>query len=213
VAHAAFLRAKARELRASRRLTIDEIAERLALSRSTVYHWVRDMPPVPAGPPQTAAQQEGTRAMQRKYRLLRETAYADALSEFETLSEDPTFRDFVCLYLAEGYKRSRNHVALGNSDSAVVVLANEWITRLSRNPVTYWLQYHADQDLEALAGHWGEQLRIEPTAVRFQRKSNSGQLSGRTWRSEYGVLTVRACDTILRARLGAWMDRLRSSWL
>ena len=44
MAHPAYLREKARVLRAQRKLTIDELAERLALSRSTVYYWVRDMP-------------------------------------------------------------------------------------------------------------------------------------------------------------------------
>jgi excisionase family DNA binding protein len=31
-------------MRVERKLTIDELAERLALSRSTVYYWARDLP-------------------------------------------------------------------------------------------------------------------------------------------------------------------------
>jgi excisionase family DNA binding protein len=31
-------------MRIERKLTIDELAERLGLSRSTVYYWVRDLP-------------------------------------------------------------------------------------------------------------------------------------------------------------------------
>jgi predicted transcriptional regulator len=31
-------------MRIERQLTIDELAERLALSRSTIYYWVRDLP-------------------------------------------------------------------------------------------------------------------------------------------------------------------------
>ena len=44
MSHPAYIRAKARELRIERRLTIDEIAERLALPRGTIYYWVRDLP-------------------------------------------------------------------------------------------------------------------------------------------------------------------------
>jgi hypothetical protein len=44
IAHAAYLREKARSMRIERQFTIDELAERLALSRSTVYYWVRDLP-------------------------------------------------------------------------------------------------------------------------------------------------------------------------
>src|SRR3954454_13682233 len=73
--HPPYLRAKAREMRVERRMTIDEIAERLALSRTTVFHWVRDLPI--ARDPVVAArvQRQATRAMQAKYRLAREAAY------------------------------------------------------------------------------------------------------------------------------------------
>ena len=83
------------------------------------------------------------------------------------------------MYIGEGYKRSRNRVSIGNSDPAVVRLANSWIRRFAR----------------------------------FQRKSNSGQLKGRNWRSRHGVLTVCANDTYLRARLQAWIDCVQAAWL
>jgi transposase len=60
MSHPPYLRAKARELRTERRLTIDEIAERLALSRTTIYHWVRDLAPIErSGRPATAGQLKG----------------------------------------------------------------------------------------------------------------------------------------------------------
>ncbi len=144
---------------------------------------------------------------------LREEAYAEGAAGFAALVKEPTFRDFVCLYIAEGYKRSRNTVSLGNSDAAVILLADRWIRRFSRNPVTYKVQYHADQRFDALAAYWGGQLRVPADTIRFQRKSNSGQLETRTWRSKYGVLTVDAHDTMFRARLEAWMDCLRDDWV
>lgn len=147
--------------------------------------------------------------MQRKYRLLRETAYAQGEAEFEQLAADPCFRDFVCLYIAEGYKRSRNQVALANSDPAVLVIANQWITRYARNKTTYGLQYHADQDPDFLRRFWSMELAIPLNAIYLQRKSNSGKLNGRNWRSRHGVLSIRTSDALFRARLGAWMDCLK----
>jgi hypothetical protein len=94
-----------------------------------------------------------------------------------------------------------------------VVLCNAWISRLATGKLDYAVQYHADQDLDELRRFWGAQLDIRPEQVRMQRKSNSSQLAGRTWRSGHGVLTVRACDTLLRAKLQGWLDRLRESWL
>ena len=80
-------------------------------------------------------------------------------------------------------------------------------------PIKYSIQYHADQDVHQLRDFWGRFLRIESDRIRLQRKSNSNQLAGRTWRSVHGVLTVRVCDTLLRAKLQGWLDRLRESWL
>jgi hypothetical protein len=44
MAYPPYIREKARSLRVERRLSIDEIAERLALPRTTIYYWVSDLP-------------------------------------------------------------------------------------------------------------------------------------------------------------------------
>lgn len=215
MSHPSYLREKARTLRAERRLTIDEIAERLALSRSTIYYWVKDMP-IPGSGAGTgfssAAQRKGTRAMKRKYRLLREAAYREGVESYAGLAEDPTFRDFVCLYIGEGSKRDRNRVALANSDPIVILHATRWMRRLSERPLMFWLQFHADQQPAELVRFWSGLLDTPSDTVRLLRKSNSNQLTGRTWRSRYGVLSVAIMDTYLRARLQAWMDLTRRSW-
>jgi predicted DNA-binding transcriptional regulator AlpA len=215
MAHPAYLREKAQKMRREGQFTVDELAERLGLSRSTIYYWVRDIPI--ARKPNTGfpgrAQRLGTRAMQAKYLRLREIAYRKGQHNFHGLSQDPTFRDFVCLYIGEGYKRDRNSVALGNSDPGVIDLAYKWIRAFSRNPVTLALQYHADQNPAMLVEFWSDRLKIEPRLIRFQRKSNSGQLTGRVWRSKFGVVSVNAADTHLRSMLQAWMDQMQRQWL
>jgi hypothetical protein len=212
MAYPAYVREKARRLRREQRLTIDELASCLALSRTTVYTWVRDLPIERSGR-QNRGQRLGNAAMQAKYRRLREEAYAEGRRTFAALAEDPLFRDFVTLYIAEGYKRNRNRVSLCNADPAVVVLADAWLARLSTRPRFYSLQHHADQDIDELRAFRAEALAIDPARVRFQRKSNSAQLAHRRWRSRHGVLTVGVHDTLLRARLQAWMDSARGEWL
>jgi hypothetical protein len=196
-------------------MTIDELAECLALPRTTIYYWVRDLPISRKSNAEwpESARMAGARAMQKKYRLLREAAYAEGRATFDVLAQDPTFRDFVNLYIAEGYKRNRNCVSLANSDPAVVTIAIHWMRRLGSKRIACSIQYHADQDLGELRTFWGGCLGIEPNAIRLLRKSNSNQLSGTRWRSRYGVLTVTSNDTNLRARLQAWMDYLREQWL
>jgi hypothetical protein len=215
MAHPDYLRAKARQLRVERRLTIDQLAERLALSRSTIYYWVRDLPIPGSGPGgewPRSAQRKGTRAMQRKYRLLREAAYRDGAESYAELVQEPTFRDFVCLYIAEGYKRSPNTVSICNSDPQVMRLVDRWICRLAGRPVDYVVTYQPDQSPEQLKAFWSDCLGVSSGAIRCIRKSNSGRLSGRVWRCRYGVLAIASHDTYFRARLGAWVDAITREW-
>jgi AcrR family transcriptional regulator len=212
VAYPAYVREKARKLRVEKHFSIDEIAARLALPRTTVYYWLRD---VPLGRPRraNAGQRKGTRSMQRKYAVRRAAAYLQGRIEFAQLIEEATFREFICLYMAEGYKRSRNTVAVCNSDPMIIALCARWVRRFARNPVRYSIQYHADQNLDELREFWAKALGVTPDEILLQRKSNSGHLSGRVWRSKYGVLSVFSNDTLFRARLEAWIHSLQDEWL
>ena len=212
MAHPKYLREKARSLRVEKKLTIDELADQLALSRTTIYYWVRDLPVPRSEERASAARRKASLAARAKFRRLREAAYERGQQEFESLLLEPTFRDFVCLYLAEGSKKCRNTVAICNSDPAIVRLGNQWICRLAANPVSYSIQYHADHKLDELVEFWGDYLGIDPGTIRLQRKSNSNGLKSRNWRSDHGVLTVTSSDTYLKARIYAWMDLLRASW-
>jgi hypothetical protein len=209
MAYPAYLRERARELRIKNALSIDELAERLALPKTTVYYWVKDLP---LGRKPRWSGTRGNLATQEKWRLLREAAYEQGRTEYERLVVLPTFRDFVVLYIAEGYKRDRNCVSIANSDERVVVVAARWFQKLSTKRLEYGVQYHADQDLGGLRAYWADVLGIEGSLIMVWRKSNSGQLTGRVWRSEHGVMTVRVWDTLLRARIQAWIDRVREDW-
>lgn len=211
MSHPDYIRQKAVRMRLEKKLTIDQISERLAISRTTVFYWVRKLP-IPETERQSKRRLAASRANSERAKRKREEAYRQGLEEFEELVKDPTFRDFICIYLGEGSKRSRNTVAVCNSDPTIVKLANDWILRLGANKVRYSVQYHADQDVRELQQFWGRTLGVKPDQINLQRKSNSNRLTGRTWRSVHGVLTVSMGDTQLRARLQAWMDLIRAEW-
>lgn len=219
MAYPDYIREKARQMRSERRMALTEIAERLAIPKTTVWHWIRDIEiPRPAPrpfmtPKRAAARRRGNEAMRAKYKALRDAAYREGWDEFPDLIREPTFRDFLCLYVAEGYKRNRNTVAIGNSDPNVLRVADHWIRRFSRRKILYSVQYHADQDPDYLRRFWSLDLGFDPANFRYQRKSNSSQLKKRTWRSKWGVLTITTNDTMLRARLQAWLDRLHEGWV
>jgi hypothetical protein len=211
MAYPPYLRARARELRTEKHLSLDEIAERLALPKTTVYYWIKDLP-LGRERRWSPGQRKGNEAMREKWRLKREAAYAEGLEEYDSLLQLPTFRDFVALYIAEGYKRSRNEVSLCNSDPGIVALAAGWMRLLSLKSLRVHVQHHADQEPAELQAFWSELLGLATVDIRCFRKSNSGQLRMRIWRCAHGVATVAVYDTLLRARLQAWIDSIHGEW-
>lgn len=208
-----YLREKARALRLQQRLSLDEIVERLALPRTTVFHWIKDiLLQRPRADYATPARERAWAAQSERYRLRREAAYARGVEEYSELVLRPTFVDFVVLYIAEGYKRNRNSVVICNSDPAVMVLSARWLRELTDRPLDFSIAYHVDQDLDELRRFWSELLVFDPERLRLKCKSNSNQLTGRAWRSTHGVLAVTVSDTMLRARLQAWIDLTKTRW-
>ena len=205
------LREKAIALRTEKQMTLDDIIERLALPRTTVYEWIKDIP-IPFTEKQSEAQRKKAELIRVKYAALRDEAYQQGLAEAPELLKDLSFWDFVVLYMAEGSKRQRNTVAFVNSDAKMVKLANKWITQFSRNKIEYFIQCHIDHDEDELREYWAKMLNISSELIKVRRRSNSNQLSGRQFRSQYGLLTVRTGDTYFHSRLKAWIDYVKAEW-
>jgi hypothetical protein len=91
-------------------------------------------------------------------------------------------------------------------------MATAWLRTLTAKSLEYGVQYHADQDHNELREFWGSALAIDGSTISLRRKSNSGELKGRQWRCAHGVMSIRTYDTLLRARLQAWIDRIREDW-
>src|SRR6185369_9441297 len=122
------LRDKAIELRTQHNMTLDDIVERLTLPGTTLYSWIKDVP-TPRSDKQSDAQRARAAQVKLKYALLREAAYQEGVALAPELLKDPTFRDFVVLYMAEGTKRQRNKLGFVNSDARMVKLAHSWLKR------------------------------------------------------------------------------------
>lgn len=232
----------ARSLRVERRLTVDELAERMALPRSTIYYWVRDLPlredPGGAPPPlsgaalrpgelaprSASAEPLAREAPAESSREQSEAAYREGLESFEELTAQPTFSDFLCIYVLAGERRERSRVALTNSDPAVMRLASRWLRRLTDRALSLSLQCSPGHSLGELQRFWGEIVGAEPEAIRPRRRrggagydagsaGSGGRRAGdETSEGRHGVLTVAVEDMLLRVRLQAWTQRTRESW-
>src|SRR6266487_4621846 len=97
------LRDKAIELRTQHNMTLEDIVERLSLPKTTIYYWIKDLP-IPRTEKQSDAQRARAAQVKQKYTLLREVAYEEGVALAPELLKDPTFRDFVVLYIPEAAK-------------------------------------------------------------------------------------------------------------
>ena len=216
MAYPTYLREKARELRIKRKLSLLEIAERLALPKTTVFYWIRDLPDPEIkhrdSPARARARAKGSRGWSPTTSAARRRV-SKRMGGVPELCLEPTFRDFVCMYIGEGYKRNRNVVSLGNSDPRVVRLADQWIRRLSRNRLAYSVQYHADQDpMTCVASGARRLVWIQHQSVSSANPTATDSRPG-LGGPRYGVLDRVVRRHLLRARLQAWMDRTEEQWL
>jgi len=206
------LREKARVLRQGG-ATLPEICERLALNKSTVYGWIKDIP-IPPTAKQSEQRRKAAQAIRQKHEAQRQKWYNEGQAEAVELLRNSQIRDFVVLYAAEGYKRNRNHVSICNSNPGIVQIAHICIRQLTNNiHIRYQLQCHVDNDVAELKRYWAKLLGIGEQQITVSRKSNAGSLRGRQWRSQYGVLTIDVGDTQLRCKIQAWLDYLQQEWL
>ena len=221
--HPAGLKEEAVHLRTTQGLSIGEIAEALGVSKGTVHYWVKGAATggevsaerqAVRAERRKAAQRAGTASMQAKYAALRQLAYEQGRSAAQELLADQQIRDFVILYLAEGFRKTRNEVSLGNSNPHIIRFAHECMKRLAANRHFYYsFQYHADQNPDELKLFWASYLGINPQQITAVRKTNSGHLKGRRFACEYGVFRVQVADTQFRSRLQALMDALEQQWV
>lgn len=203
---------KALQLYLEDELTVTEIADTMDIPRGTVAGWLKSY----TGKNRSEGHKRKSRAMKEKYKLLRDEAYAEGLQQAPELLSDPKFRDFVAMYIGEGFKKTINDVAIVNSNPDIMLMAQHFMIKLSNpdNTIEYNIQLHIDQDEAAIKAFWGSYLNIDPAKIRTSRVSTTDQsTTRRKFNSKYGVLTIRVGDTYFRQRLEAWMNYLRKLWL
>jgi hypothetical protein len=114
MAYPAYLRERASELRVTKKLSLDEIAERLALPKTTVHYWIKDLP-LGRERRWSKGQRKGNAKMQANFRRRREAAYAKGVAEFDELAELPTFRGVELLRYRRSWSASCRSRIAGSS--------------------------------------------------------------------------------------------------
>jgi transposase-like protein len=215
------LREEAVRLRRSEGLSLNELAARLQVARTTIYYWVKN---VSSGAPtaeiqmqrsesQKANQRLAAVANQAKHAARRKENYDLMREKASEVLQDLEIRDFVVLYLAEGYRKDKNAVGLSNSNPNIIAFTHNCLKRLATNKHFYYsFQYHADQNPDELQLFWASYLGIDAQQIHPIPKTNSGHLKGRRFACEYGIFQIKLGDTRFRAELQALMDAVQEEW-
>jgi hypothetical protein len=140
------------------------------------------------------------------------TAYDQALRSYDEMTAQPTFRDFIGVYIAVGCKRDRRRVAIASADPDVIRLAHRWIGLLSDVSPSLTVRYTREPSREELRRFWSEVVRERLESIRARRAFAEDRQEDWGVRPLNGVLTISVDDSALRARLQAWMRLTRESW-
>lgn len=201
---------EARRLRAEEEMSLDEITSRLGVKRTTAYGWIRDIP-LQRIPDRKAHALVASKAMSEKYSRLRTDAYTQAANEAEQRMKDKLFRDFVVLYLAEGYRKTRFRLAVANTDPDILILAYRFMRELSSKTFCFHLLCHREVDRPAAIMFWANALGIEPTRIQVFGKSARASVR-KIAAAVHGVMSIRVNDACAREKMQAFLDWLKHEW-
>lgn len=146
-------REEARRLRAEGK-TLQQIADLLGVSKSSVSVWVRDVPFTPSKR-RYGAQRRRHPFHERKLREIEECD-AEGIRRLGTLDEDAFLAAGVALYAGEGAK-TEGAVKLANTDSKIVAFFCTWLRRffeVDESRLRVRLYLHEGLDLDQAEVFW-----------------------------------------------------------
>jgi hypothetical protein len=105
------------------------------------------------------------------------------------------------LYWGEGNKAHKNAVRLGNSDSALLNMYIQFLTKLcgvKKSSLKFQLQVFSDIDLDVALNYWCKALKVKKTQFFKPVVTISGSLGTYRKKNRYGVATIYFGNTKLR---------------
>ena len=144
---------QARLLRADG-MILQDIAQQLGVSKSSVSLWVRDVDFVPR--PHVSARRREPNALQRRKQAEIDELLAEGVARIGKLSDREFLVAGATLYAGEGAKRD-GVIAFANSDPRMVTLFCRWLRRffdIDESRLRVCLYLHEGLDLESAVSFW-----------------------------------------------------------
>lgn len=195
------LQEQARVLRAQN-LTLQQIATRLGISKSSVSLWVRDVPFTPSkrrhGPRLRPHPQQLAKAQQI------EESNVQGLATIGQLNEAAFLVAGVALYAGEGSKRDHS-VGFANSDPAMIRLRCAWLRRffeIDESRLRMRVYLHQGLDLEVAEEFWSTLTAISRTQFHAPYRAIADPSIRRTKHENGCATVVYSCTKTHRAIMG-----------
>ncbi|MBV9043080.1 MAG: hypothetical protein JOZ68_18950 [Acidimicrobiia bacterium] len=202
--------AKARQLRA-KGLTMDEIAVKLGVSKSSVSLWARDVPFQPRLL-KTKARRRGPNPLQRRKQEEIECLRVQGVAWVGRLTEKEFLVAGAALYAGEGAK-TQAQVGFSNSDPRLVAFFCAWLRKffaVDESRLRVRLYLHRGLDLDGATAFWSEVTAI-PTPQFTAPYRADPDPSIRRAKHPLGYATVvYCCSRTHRAVMGV-VDALLTS--
>lgn len=208
-------RKQARNLR-RRGWSMNEIASKLDVAKSTVSYWVRDVNITPSQK-QHLSQKGHTRSLiekRRSTRLHREDkkralAKNRARKEVPPLTKQDLFLIGSALYWAEGRKTNRGIVSISNGDPRLIQISMRFFSQICEVPKHRFrghIHIHPHLDPEKAKRYWAKMSGIPEH--QFYKTYNKPNISSKNKKDTlpYGTLSIIVCDTQLFLRIQGWIE-------
>ena len=161
-------------LRVKEELSYSEIQKRLAIPKSTLSYWLKDMPLSKERVSYLRAKgrknaeakiEEYRNSMQVKREKEDYRIYKRYIKKLEKIidSENIFFIAGLMIYLGEGDKKNRNRVNLANTDVEIIKFFLKWVIHffdVSKKDVRIQLHLYENMEIEEQQCFWVEELGI-----------------------------------------------------
>ncbi|MBI4992460.1 MAG: hypothetical protein HZB99_04565 [Candidatus Harrisonbacteria bacterium] len=207
----------AKELR-TRGDSIKEIAKKLAVSKSSVSLWVRDIQLTKAQ--KQILSEKGVRKeiieKRRVTRLINESIRRrviidSAKQDISGLSKLELLLIGSALYWAEGSKRSKGTVILSNGDPLMIKLMMRFFRENCGVPESKFRGYihiHPHLDFKKAEIYWADISGIPLN--QFYKTYRKPNISSKNKKDTlpFGTFDITICDTVLLLKIKGWIEKL-----
>ena len=216
-------RACARDLRRDG-WSVREITKRLGCSKSSISHWVQDIPLTPEQVNRLESNQARGRALAANHpngpkavwgRIRRELIVA-AKAEIPTTCSLEVLRVIgTALYWAEGFKRTRSVANFSNSDPAMIALMMRFfrdVCHVQEQKFRGVVNIHPHLDADRAKEFWSRVSGIPLSQFHKTQIAVSRASQGKKDTLPLGTFRIVVADVRLKSRIDGWIEGV-TSWI